>query len=39
MTVADRAKEAALEAAWLEDVLAGLLVNGVEQDEIEVRRF
>ena len=25
--------------AWLEDVLAGLLINGVAEDEIEVRRF
>ena len=25
--------------AWLEDVLAGLLINGVTQDDIEVRRF
>lgn len=27
------------EAAWLEDVLAGLMVAGVSQDEIEIRRY
>jgi hypothetical protein len=25
--------------AWLEDVLAGLLINGVARDEVEIRRF
>ena len=27
------------QAEWLEDILAGLLINGVSKDEIEVRRF
>ncbi len=36
----DKMREAIrAEAAWLEDVLAGLLINGVHNDEIEVRRF
>lgn len=27
----------AARASWLEDVLAGLLINGVKKDEIEVQ--
>jgi len=29
----------AIQAAWLKDVLAGLLDDGVRKDEIEVCRF
>jgi hypothetical protein len=36
----EKYREAMMEQnAWLEDVLAGLLINGVTKDEIEVRRF
>lgn len=28
----------AFEANWLEDILAGLLINGVSQEDIEIRR-
>lgn len=40
LSVKDQIREfEAVEANWLEDVLAGLLINGVAREDIEIRRY